>query len=86
MLLVKAWGRFTIFLVRYISGDSDHSLIEGIDDVYEAEGFERCCLELDDSEIDERVETLPAVEYDIVDAEVFDPLLFVDANDNRAVG
>lgn len=40
-------------------------------------------------EIDDLVETLPAVEYDtsevLVDADVSDPLLFVEAKDNRAI-
>jgi len=44
---------------------------------------------LDEIEMDDLVETLPAVEYDtseaLVDADVSDPLLFVEAKDNRAV-
>jgi hypothetical protein len=46
-------------------------------------------LVLDEMEMDDLVETLPAVEYDSsearVEADVSDALLFVEANDNRAV-
>lgn len=63
--------------------------MEGIDDVYEAEGFDRCCLGLDEMEMDDLVETLPVAEYDtseaLVEADISDPLLFVEATDNRAI-
>jgi hypothetical protein len=67
-------------------GDSDHSLMEGMEEVYETVG--RCCFGLEEAETDDLDEPLPAVENDNSDAlvkiDVSEPLLFVEASDNRA--
>lgn len=90
MLLVKTLGRFAAFLVLYIFGVSDHSLIEGIDDVCEADRFDWCRLLPGEREIEDLVDGVPGAAVDddaseaLVEIDISDPLLFVETKDARA--
>ncbi|TLD18685.1 hypothetical protein E2P81_ATG11595 [Venturia nashicola] len=92
MRLDKIGALFAAFLVLYIFGISDHSLIEGIDDVYEAERFDWGRLSPGESGIVDLIDAVPGLVYDdgdddaseaLVDIDISDALLSVQIKDAR---